>query len=911
MVAGGPTGGTTLDLLAVAPRTDIFQETQGSNMCADSTTTAHLSNGSYWYFNGWSFGFSPNQTIRQCSADVLDAWGGDLVAGAKRMSWHTNGDGANRNINSGWRLGERTGLNGSTEYTRYVFQSAGAAAPTSLVVTNLQDDGSLGTLRWAINQANAQSGGIYDSIIIETQGTITLTSDLPAITQGLSITGSGMATTIIDGNDLYRAIYNNGQRTISISDMTLKKGKVTSGGLVWTNQGTFTVTNVKFSDTPHYAWYQQNQAVTTFDSCIFVGNYAGIRSDYGSTPTVKSLTDSDYQNRIYINDSEFTNNTFGLATERFVKIENSAFSGNTATAAQLQGLNRQQVYGSTFTNNGTAISLFSYIPTGWTPGAENQLLQGNTFNGNSSAVVFGNRFNNGAAESNGVSANSWSTSRNNTFDNNVSIYSGSGFIEDANTVVTTTTTTTTSTSTTTTTEVPIATIPPMVVVVPVEPEPMPIIPEEPTPAIVEMLPEEIEIPETEPETVVVIIPPDEVILPEEGEAISTGQLDNILEDSFTPNADAEEVGAVLDTLLGAELTDAQFDNVLEAVFTEDVSADVFTEALTTMLDAEITSEQLTAVLDLAFSEDTSAENMVSALESIFDGPISSGDLDTVMAAVFDEDISVEDTKTVLGDLLETNLSQAEAEAVFDSVFDGDLSDAETIDLIVDVLKDELTAELLGSVLGAVFDEEVSTEVLIETFTAVLGGELNAESVGVIVDVLESDTITSEQVSEVVTLVIEQEGGIPSEQATELATSAKVLESIDASQATEVFSAVVVDDVSSEQGEAIAEALIAAPSEVKESFEEEINVFDGVFDTYVALGSSIDVGDRRTLVAAGAAVAAVGAAASAAPSTGPTGPSGGSGAPSGGNSGGGGDVPAPDRKNAAKKQRRARQRARVK
>jgi hypothetical protein len=199
-------------------------------------------------------------------------------------------------------------------------------------------------------------------------------------------------------------------------------------------------------------------------------------------------------------------------------------------------------------------------------------------------------------------------------------------------------------------------------------------------------------------------------------------------------------------------------------------------------------------------------------------------------------------------LLETNLSQAETEAVFDSVFDGDLSDAETIDLIVDVLKDGLTAENLGAALGAVFDEAVSTEVLIETFTAVLGGELNAESVGVIVDVLESDTITSEQVGQVVTLVIQQEGGIDAEQATALATSPKVLESIDGSQATEVFDAVVVAEVSLEEGEAISEALAAAPVEVKESFEEEINVFAGVFDTYTALGSSIDVGTRRSVIA---------------------------------------------------------------
>jgi hypothetical protein len=267
-------------------------------------------------------------------------------------------------------------------------------------------------------------------------------------------------------------------------------------------------------------------------------------------------------------------------------------------------------------------------------------------------------------------------------------------------------------------------------------------------------------------------------------------------------------------------------------------------------------------LDSAFSEDTSAENMVSALASIFDGPLSSGDLNTVMAAVFDEDISIADTMTVLDDLLETNLSQAETEAVFDSVFDGDLSDAETIDLIVDVLADDLTAELLGSVLGAVFDEEVSTEVLIETFTAVLDGELNAESVGVIVDVLESDTITSEQVGQVVTLVIEQEGGIESGQATELATSAKVLESIDGEQASAVFNAIVVAEVSEEAGAAISEALTEAPTDVKESFEEEINVFAGVFDTYTALGSTIDVGTRRSVIAVNLVTSTVALAAAA-------------------------------------------------
>jgi hypothetical protein len=86
----------------------------------------------------------------------------------------------------------------------------------------------------------------------------------------------------------------------------------------------------------------------------------------------------------------------------------------------------------------------------------------------------------------------------------------------------------------------------------------------------------------------------------------------------------------------------------------------------------------------------------------------------------------------------------------------------------------------------------------------------------------------------------------------------VLESIDGEQATEVFGAVVASEVSPEDGAAIVEAVQEAPVEVKEAFEEEINVFEGVFDGYVAIGSTVDIGDRRLLIAAAAAVATVAA-----------------------------------------------------
>jgi hypothetical protein len=912
----------------------------------------------------------------------------------------------------------QTTTTSSTTTTSTTTTTTTIPASTSLEVTSLLDDGSSGTLRWAINQANANAGGIYDAIDITTEGTITLTSDLPNITAGVTITGTGMTTTIIDGNNLWRAIYNNGSRTIVIEDMTFKQGKNVSwnGGLIYNASGTMTFNRIKISNHSSWAFYQGGGGVTTFNDSQFTNNGYAITSDHGGTPTALSLTDTDYSNRIYINGSTFTSNTYGIRTERFVKINNSQFTGNTQAGAYLGGLNRQQVLNSTFTSNGVGVYLSSWIPTSWAVGAGNQTVSGNTFDGNTTAIQFANNWNNGSSVYNGVSANSFSTASGNTFGTtaqNTNNFSGSGYVESNNTItaaylnpVTNLTAVanadgsvdldwdasaasncviygysvsfydltviggaqsggwgvwtnqgtnyslstgmfsggnpvttgygpvrfgikamtggcvgvgtgsctygpevtidatvldpTPVTTTTSTTVAPVVVIPPGDTTVPLpqypEPEtesttvPLPVETgtgiELPTETIPEYS-EPIEIDPTETETVVVIIPPDDYTVTdiEDNEPITTVILDNILENTFTTDIEADEVGAVLDTLLGAELTNAQFDNVLEAVFTEDVSADVFTEALTTMLDADITSTQLTAVLDSAFSEDTSAENMVSALVSIFDGPLSSGDLDTVMAAVFDEDISVADTMTVLGDLLETNLSMSETEAIFDSVFDGDLSDAETIELIVDVLADELTSELLNTVLGAVFDEEVSNEVLIETFTAVLGNELDAESVGVIVDVLESDSITNDQVSQVVDLIVNQDGGVSGEQATELATSPKVLESIDGDQATEVFAAIVVAEVSEEAGAQIAEALANAGTDVKESFEEEINVFAGVFDTYVALGSEINVGDRRTVIAVGAAVAIAGAVSAlggASPSSGGGAPSGGSGSPSGQN-----------------------------
>ena len=73
---------------------------------------------------------------------------------------------------------------------------------------------------------------------------------------------------------------------------------------------------------------------------------------------------------------------------------------------------------------------------------------------------------------------------------------------------------------------------------------------------------------------------------------------------------------------------------------------------------------------------------------------------------------------------------------------------------------------------------------------------------------------------------------------------------------EVTAEEVIDLVSNDEFESldsgalevIADAISEAPTEVKEEFEEQVNVFSGDFDNYVPSGSTIPVEDRRVVVA---------------------------------------------------------------
>jgi len=97
------------------------------------------------------------------------------------------------------------------------------------------------------------------------------------------------------------------------------------------------------------------------------------------------------------------------------------------------------------------------------------------------------------------------------------------------------------------------------------------------------------------------------------------------------------------------------------------------------------------------------------------------------------------------------------------------------------------------------------------------------------------------------------------QALSVALASETLTTLTASQAEQVFASIQTDQLTDTQVAEITEAVQSAPTEVREAFEEEVDVFKAGFDDYVPLGSNIPVGTRRTLIAvtAGITLAAAG------------------------------------------------------
>ena len=147
----------------------------------------------------------------------------------------------------------------------------------------------------------------------------------------------------------------------------------------------------------------------------------------------------------------------------------------------------------------------------------------------------------------------------------------------------------------------------------------------------------------------------------------------------------------------------------------------------------------------------------------------------------------------------------------------------------------LEAPLSDEEVDSLIAEAETTEALIEALA-----ELSPEQVEQVIETLLADEPTQEQ-------------------ATALASSPAVLAVISTEQAQQIFEALDVAELSDTQTEALIAAVQDAPTEIRETFEDTIDIFKSALDTYVPVGSNIPVGTRRTLIAvtAGITLAAAG------------------------------------------------------
>jgi hypothetical protein len=107
----------------------------------------------------------------------------------------------------------------------------------------------------------------------------------------------------------------------------------------------------------------------------------------------------------------------------------------------------------------------------------------------------------------------------------------------------------------------------------------------------------------------------------------------------------------------------------------------------------------------------------------------------------------------------------------------------------------------------------------------------------------------DQVAEIVDTILASE--ITSDQAEQLVAAVEVLTAITGDQAQQLFEQIEPAQLSESMAAVIADAMNDpdVPAEVKEAFEETLNIFgnDG-FSTYVPLGSNVNVAVRRTIIA---------------------------------------------------------------
>jgi CSLREA domain-containing protein len=328
---------------------------------------------------------------------------------------------------------------------------AAALVVNSLLDTAIASDGNC-TLREAINNANADSdttvgdcvaGSGADTIGFAANYTITLGSQLPAVTSNITINGTGAAYTIIQANALpntatYRILEVSPAGNLSLNNLKVQNGRCNGsctyspsygGGIL--NRGTLTVTgsilSYNYGDS---AAGINNYGTLTVTNSTFSGNVAagdgGGIYNWNGTLTV---TNSTFSGNSAQNGGGIANSLGTLIVQT-----NSTFSGNVAanngggifndnngtlnvTGATFTGNSAPSSYGGgIFNNDGTLNVTDSVLSGNFATGGGgicnnvNGILTvtGTTFSGNSATSANGGGIYNDSHLTNNVTSSTFS-----------------------------------------------------------------------------------------------------------------------------------------------------------------------------------------------------------------------------------------------------------------------------------------------------------------------------------------------------------------------------------------------------------------------------------------------------------------------------------------------------------------------
>jgi hypothetical protein len=208
--------------------------------------------------------------------------------------------------------------------------AANASASTD-TVTSLLDDGSAGTLRATL--ANANNG---DTIVFNTglTGTITLASTL-TINNDVTILGPGASLLTISGNNAVMVFTVNSGAQVSLSGLTIANGNSGGGpGGGISNNGVLTVSNSSFNDNSTAG--NEGGAINNSGTLVVsASSFTGNSSSSGDTGVGGAINNSGV---LTVEDSTFSANSSNNGgaicnSDGTATISNSTFSANSSGSA--------------------------------------------------------------------------------------------------------------------------------------------------------------------------------------------------------------------------------------------------------------------------------------------------------------------------------------------------------------------------------------------------------------------------------------------------------------------------------------------------------------------------------------------------------------------------------------------------